>query len=322
MCSQADSLASRSVSQAKEKARTITATYGQRCCERLERFNHVGSWVKMFSALLIGRTEWYSSRCNLIWRMRGMKSNRILFQLVPSMRPIVETECGLLPTVGMLKTPSAMDSRESLATAKKNPTSGNSGCLAQEIANGYATKRGLLLPTVVTQGLKYCNEKGQSAFVNPQFLPTPRAMDGGERPKPRRTEQRNILLPNQPQGREVRSESIGCVSERIITDCKSPRLSPRSTRQSQEQFRRGDSRDIWRWDFSKFPTQSPVCGGDDGLSDRLDACPVPEWLKVNKRWRFSGWWRRGSIKAYGNAVVPQIPYLIFEAITQYDLITE
>jgi hypothetical protein len=38
-----------------------------------------------------------------------------------------------------------------------------------------------LLPTVVTQGLKVCNEKGQSEFVNPQFLPTPRAMDGGGR---------------------------------------------------------------------------------------------------------------------------------------------
>ena len=98
MCSQADSPVSRLVSQAKEKARTITATYGQRCCERLERFSHVGLWVKTFSALLIGRTEWYSSRCNLIWRMRGTKYNRILFLLVPSMRPTEEIECGLLPT--------------------------------------------------------------------------------------------------------------------------------------------------------------------------------------------------------------------------------
>lgn len=127
---------------------------------------------------------------------------------------------------------------------------------------------------------------------------------GGERSKPRRTEQRNILLPHQPQGCEVRSESIGCVSERATADSQSPRLSPRYTRQSQEQFRRGDSRDVWRWDFSKFPTQSPVCGGDDGLSDRLDAITFPAW-------------RRESIKAYGNAVVPQIPYLIFQTIDQY-----
>lgn len=98
-CLQADSPASRSVSQARERARTITATYGQRCCEQFEKLRHVGLWAKTFSALLIGRTEWYSSRCNLIWKMLGTKCNRILFRLAPSMRPIAETGCGLLPTV-------------------------------------------------------------------------------------------------------------------------------------------------------------------------------------------------------------------------------
>lgn len=110
-----------------------------------------------------------------------------------------------------------------------------------------------------------------------------------------------------------------CDEERVIaTDRESSRPSTHSPRQGKEQFGRGDSRDVWRWDFSKFPTQSPICGGDDGFSDRLDACPVPEWLKVNKRWRFSSWWRKESIKAYGNAVVPQIPYLIFKTIEQYE----
>lgn len=106
------------------------------------------------------------------------------------------------------------------------------------------------------------------------------------------------------------------------TDLSCTGQQARSPRPRTREAGRGNSRVVWRWDFSKFPTQSPICGGDDGLSDRLDACPVPGWLKVNKRWRFSAWWRRESIKAYGNAVVPQIPYLIFEAITQYDLITE
>lgn len=92
----------------------------------------------------------------------------------------------------------------------------------------------------------------------------------------------------------------------------------RSPRPRKGEAGRGDSRDFWRWDFSKFPTQSPICGGDDGFPDRLDACPVPEWLKVNKRWRFSSWWRKESIKAYGNAVVPQIPYLIYKTIEEYE----
>lgn len=112
-----------------------------------------------------------------------------------------------------------------------------------------------------------------------------------------------------------------CNEERAIaTDRTCAGQPSRSPRPRKGKAGRGDSRGVWRWDFSKFPTQSPICGGDDGFSDRLDACPVPEWLKVNKRWRFSSWWRKESIKAYGNAVVPQIPYLIFQTIEQYGIL--
>lgn len=128
---------------------------------------------------------------------------------------------------------------------------------------------------------------------------------GGAWPESRRAKQRNILLPHQPQGREVRGESIGCVSERTTTDSFVSRFPARSIRQREMQVGRGDSRDVRGWDFSKFPTQSPVCSGDDGLSDRLDSITFPAW-------------RRESIKAYGNAVVPQIPYLIFQTIEQFN----
>lgn len=173
MSSREDSPANRSALQASEEARAIIATSGRRCYEQFARLPLVGSWAKMFSALLIGRTDWFSTRCVLTWKMQATKCSRLLFRLVPSMRHTDEIACGSLPTVGMLKTPSSMDSKESLAHAKRTPVSGNSGCLAQEIANGWAERRGLLLPTVVTQGLKYCNEKGQSAFVKAELLPTP-----------------------------------------------------------------------------------------------------------------------------------------------------
>lgn len=75
---------------------------------------------------------------------------------------------------------------------------------------------------------------------------------------------------------------------------------------------------IPNWD--RFPTQPPVCGRDDGLSARLDACPIPGWKQPNGRWRMSGYWRRESIKAYGNAVVPQVVLKIFETINQYETI--
>jgi DNA (cytosine-5)-methyltransferase 1 len=53
------------------------------------------------------------------------------------------------------------------------------------------------------------------------------------------------------------------------------------------------------WD--RFPTQSPVCSGDDGISYGLDNITFPKW-------------RNESIKGYGNAVVPQVVYRIFKTI--------
>jgi DNA (cytosine-5)-methyltransferase 1 len=53
-----------------------------------------------------------------------------------------------------------------------------------------------------------------------------------------------------------------------------------------------------------FPTQSPVCSGNDGISSGLDGITFSKW-------------RNESIKAAGNAIVPQVAYQIFQAIQQY-----
>jgi DNA (cytosine-5)-methyltransferase 1 len=57
--------------------------------------------------------------------------------------------------------------------------------------------------------------------------------------------------------------------------------------------------------WSNFPTQPPVCFGNDGLSSRLDGITLPKW-------------RNESIKAAGNAIVPQVAFQIFQAIKQHD----
>ena len=56
-----------------------------------------------------------------------------------------------------------------------------------------------------------------------------------------------------------------------------------------------------RW--KDFPTVSPVCGRDDGLPFDVDSLTIP-FTK----------WRQESVKAYGNAIVPQVAYEIFIAI--------
>jgi DNA (cytosine-5)-methyltransferase 1 len=72
----------------------------------------------------------------------------------------------------------------------------------------------------------------------------------------------------------------------------------------QREFDRPNSR-IEHIGFQNFPTQSPICGGDDGLPTELDGISFPKW-------------RAESIKAYGNAVVPQVVIQIFKAIEQYE----
>ena len=57
--------------------------------------------------------------------------------------------------------------------------------------------------------------------------------------------------------------------------------------------------------WENFPTVSPLCTGDDGLSNRLDSITFPKW-------------RNESIKAGGNAIVPQVVYQIFKTIQQYE----
>jgi DNA (cytosine-5)-methyltransferase 1 len=57
--------------------------------------------------------------------------------------------------------------------------------------------------------------------------------------------------------------------------------------------------------FQNFPTQSPICGGDDGLPTELDGITFSKW-------------RNESIKAFGNAIVPQVAYQIFKSIQQYE----
>ena len=76
-----------------------------------------------------------------------------------------------------------------------------------------------------------------------------------------------------------------------------------------EQRKRGNKRfeqlgyNEHQWE--KFPTQSPICGRDDGLPTELDGITFSKW-------------RRESIKGYGNAIVPQVVYSIFKTIEKYE----
>lgn len=119
-----------------------------------------------------------------------------------------------------------------------------------------------------------------------------RVRDNGEREK--KDERREGL--SQPE--------LGSISGNA-SDTESPR-SQGERKQGQREIqsnRRGEQ--ITQPTWEQFPTQPPVCGGDDGLPTELDGITFPKW-------------RNESIKTYGNAVVPQVVLQIFKAIEAYE----
>jgi hypothetical protein len=131
-------------------------TFGLKCLEQLEKFNQVGLWVKMFSDLLIGQKDWFSTKCKLTWKLKGTKYGRMYFQLQPSMLHTEGIEFGLLPTI---TTSDARDFPNKLQTGQIQKN--KSGTLSF-VRNKDGMKFGASMREIVKiQGL----------------LPTPTAMD-------------------------------------------------------------------------------------------------------------------------------------------------
>ena len=77
----------------------------------------------------------------------------------------------------------------------------------------------------------------------------------------------------------------------------------RCNNRKQVGARHTDNKHFDNWE--NFPTQPPLCGGDDGLPRKLDSITFPKW-------------RKESIKAYGNAIVPAVAHEIFKAIQKME----
>lgn len=102
---------------------------------------------------------------------------------------------------------------------------------------------------------------------------------------------------------QISQQQKGSIFKSNDTNSRSPRWKelnvPDFAAKSGFSGRRNNERQRTR--FDNFPTQSPVCSGNDGVSTRLDGVTFPKW-------------RNESIKAAGNSLVPHIPFEIFTAI--------
>lgn len=181
---------------------------------------------------------------------------------------------------GLLKTPSAMDPASERMTSKG--ISGTSGTLAQEIASGYVEKRGFMLPT-----------------------PTAR-------------DEKN---PSSPDGKRIaRKMEQGYTIE--LNDLAAMRLLPTPTCNDStnasipvSQGRRNDSI-TKRIVTGEIPTEwTPT---NDGPAFRLSPLFTEEMMGFPFLWTTLPFLRQGGglnpLKAYGNAIVPQVMYRIFQAI--------
>lgn len=95
-----------------------------------------------------------------------------------------------------------------------------------------------------------------------------------------------------------------------VTDAESSGLQGRINQQQQvpQGIEGNTGRNFARCDkhgWECFPTQPPIFSRDDGFPARLDGTTIPRW-------------RTHSIKAYGNAIVPQVFYQIAETINEYE----
>jgi len=103
------------------------------------------------------------------------------------------------------------------------------------------------------------------------------------------------------EGNSVWGKPTSISSSRTITNSKNFRSKNALENGKLEggRFRFGNKSHTW----NSFPLESPICGGDDGLPSELDGITFSKW-------------RAESIKGYGNAIVPQVAFEIFQQLSK------
>jgi DNA (cytosine-5)-methyltransferase 1 len=145
------------------------------------------------------------------------------------------------------------------------------------------------------------------------------AYRSGLRFNPGRSEQ--SLSGNSSNGNEGNATDTNCErrnqNDRIGKSKQSNKISTKQNATDTKGIRRKNAlakRELGRqrlgfgdqpptWDT--FPSESPICGTNDGLPRELDGIAFSKW-------------RNQSIKGYGNAIVPQVALELFKVIQEID----
>ncbi|MFD2873239.1 DNA cytosine methyltransferase [Mucilaginibacter ximonensis] len=110
------------------------------------------------------------------------------------------------------------------------------------------------------------------------------------------------------EGRQRRSGQIGSVTSHVA-DANGAGTQGRQASGNINKSEPHSLQHAWGYDqpsdWRQFPAQSPVCYGNDGFPGGLDGITFPKW-------------RSETIKAGGNAIVPQVALQIFRTIKTLD----
>ena len=105
---------------------------------------------------------------------------------------------------------------------------------------------------------------------------------------------------------EMSRDFVTTNSSWVATDASGIKLPTRdgqSIGQIQSKNRLRAFNEPRKWET--FPTKPAVCSGNDGVPDQLDGITFSKW-------------RHESLKAYGNAIVPQVALQIFKVIQRIE----
>lgn len=261
---QADSPANHSVMPDEEKEKTMNVIYGRKCAGLLKKSGPLGLFAKM----LLESQQWSKTGMTFKWvanpicsvkittfmnggnnsqltesvvtlNERVMKSNRLLFRLVPLARHTDATEFLLLPT------PTAVDVYHKKRTEELKSTG---------VKNFHSRINGEKRPNGLTDYLHFVG-----------LLPTPTAQD------------------YKPRGSNSKQQGIG-----EFVRCKICYRGKDGERGGNGEY---------------IPSVAAFYRGNDGFPFNVDDFTIS--FKE---------WHDESLKAYGNAIVPQVMYKIFEAI--------
>lgn len=273
MFSPEDSHASLLALPAEEREKTITAISGHRCYERFGKLSPLGSFVKT----LLESELWWSPAKRLKWDAQTISSKRITY---------TERKAG-------------SHSKKSARILKQQDIP------ACSVGAPHRRERIWIVAHRADTGSQTMQPKRQDRVPAPGSPSHAHRTRQGRRPHKPQPIARSRPTSNLGISRKKRAlaNTLRQRSHKVHKDLQ-PKFSDGKKsygigNQWNDTFSIFQKEDFWK----DFPTQSPVCRGNDGIPFDVDHLTIsfPRW-------------RQESIKAYGNAWVPQVAYEIFRAI--------